>query len=193
VFKDPAAIKRSVSSVHWLPDSGTKAVVAYSILDFQQQPAGMSFSSYVWDLGNPNVPDAELLAPSQLVTAKFNVKDGNIVGAGQYNGQFTCFDTRKGISPVDSTPMDICHRWVATTCCCCLSMFDPCSTSLVKHHHWHVELTMCRCANARDPIYDLAWLQSKTGSEAMTVSTDGLVLWWDIRKLSEAVESMPLR
>jgi hypothetical protein len=27
----------------------------------------------------------------------------------------------------------------------------------------------------------------------MTVSTDGLVLWWDIRKLSEAVESMPLR
>jgi dynein intermediate chain 2 len=118
VFKDPAAIKRSVSSVHWLPDSGTKAVVAYSILDFQQQPAGMSLSSYVWDLGNPNVPDAELLAPSQLVTAKFNVKDGNIVGAGQYNGQFTCFDTRKGISPVDSTPMDICHRWVARSCCC---------------------------------------------------------------------------
>ncbi|WIA16722.1 hypothetical protein OEZ85_013376 [Tetradesmus obliquus] len=154
VFKDPAGIKRSVSSVHWLPDSGSKAVVAYSILDFQQQPAGMSLSSYVWDLANPNVPDAELLAPSQLVTAKFNVKDGNVVGAGQYNGQFTCFDTRKGSSPVDSTPMDICHR---------------------------------------DPIYDMAWLQSKTGSEAMTVSTDGLVLWWDIRKLSEAVESMPLR
>lgn len=110
VFKDPAGIKRSVSSVHWLPDSGSKAVVAYSILDFQQQPAGMSLSSYVWDLANPNVPDAELLAPSQLVTAKFNVKDGNIVGAGQYNGQFTCFDTRKDSSPVDSTPMDICHR-----------------------------------------------------------------------------------
>jgi hypothetical protein len=27
----------------------------------------------------------------------------------------------------------------------------------------------------------------------MTVSTDGQVLWWDVRKLSEAVESMPLR
>jgi hypothetical protein len=54
-------------------------------------------------------------------------------------------------------------------------------------------LTLWLFAATRDPIYDLAWLQSKTGSEAMTVSADGLVLWWDIRKLSEAVESMPLR
>ena len=35
--------------------------------------------------------------------------------------------------------------------------------------------------------------QSKTGTEAMTVSTDGSVMWWDIRRLSEPVESMPLR
>lgn len=42
-------------------------------------------------------------------------------------------------------------------------------------------------------MFDFAWLQSKTGSEALTVSTDGQVLWWDIRKLSEVVESMPLR
>jgi len=45
----------------------------------------------------------------------------------------------------------------------------------------------------RDPVFDFAWLQSKTGSEALTVSTDGQVLWWDIRKLSEVVETMPLR
>lgn len=48
-------------------------------------------------------------------------------------------------------------------------------------------------AACRDPVFDFAWLQSKTGSEALTVSTDGQVLWWDIRKLSEVVESMPLR
>lgn len=110
VFKDPSSIRRSVSSINWVPDSGAKAVIAYSVLAFQQQPAGMSLSSYVWDLNNPNMPDAELLAPSQLVCAKFNVKDSNLVGAGQYNGQFTYFDTRKGSSPVDSTPTDICHR-----------------------------------------------------------------------------------
>eukprot|EP00878_Enallax_costatus_P034623 GHUV01038402.1.p1 GENE.GHUV01038402.1~~GHUV01038402.1.p1 ORF type:complete len:415 (+),score=109.91 GHUV01038402.1:392-1636(+) len=154
VFRDPNTVRRSVSSINWTPDSGSKAVIAYSVLAFQQQPAGMSLSSYVWDLSNPNVPESELLGPSQLVCAKFNVKDSNLVGAGQYNGQFVYFDTRKGSSPVDSTPIDISHR---------------------------------------DPVYDFAWLQSKTGSEAMTVSTDGMALWWDIRKLSEAVESLPLR
>lgn len=70
----------------------------------------MPLSSYMWDLSNPNVPEAELLGPSQLVCAKFNVKDANLVGAGQYNGQFSYFDTRKGTAPVDATPMDVCHR-----------------------------------------------------------------------------------
>lgn len=56
-----------------------------------------------------------------------------------------------------------------------------------------------------EPIYDFAWLQSKTGSEVMTVSSDGLVLWWDIRmfgeytaklavdKSAEIIESLPLK
>jgi dynein intermediate chain 2 len=76
--------------------------------------AGMPLSSYVWDLSNPNVPESELLGPSQLVCAKFNVKDANLVGAGQYNGQFSYFDRRKGSTPVDMTPMDVCHRSAQT-------------------------------------------------------------------------------
>ena len=42
-------------------------------------------------------------------------------------------------------------------------------------------------------MYDFAWLQSKTGSEAVSVSTDGNVLWWDIRRLGEPLESLTLR
>ena len=42
-------------------------------------------------------------------------------------------------------------------------------------------------------MYDFAWLQSKTGSEAVSVSTDGSVLWWDIRRLGEPLESLVLR
>ena len=45
----------------------------------------------------------------------------------------------------------------------------------------------------RDPVYDFAWLQSKTGTECMSVSTDGSVLWWDIRKLGEPTESLTLK
>jgi hypothetical protein len=33
----------------------------------------------------------------------------------------------------------------------------------------------------RDPVFSLAWASSKTGSEFLSTSTDGQVLWWDIR------------
>mmetsp|Transcript_37152 Transcript_37152/g.82649 ORF Transcript_37152/g.82649 Transcript_37152/m.82649 type:complete len:561 (+) Transcript_37152:351-2033(+) len=155
VFKDPNAVKRSASYVSWHPDGTVpKVVISYSILQFQQQPAGMPLSSYVWDVNNPNTPEFEMAPTSQICCSKFNLKDGNLVGAGQYNGQFSFYDMRKGNSAVEATPIDISHR---------------------------------------DPIYDFAWLQSKTGTEVMSVSTDGQVLIWDIRKLSECQESMPLR
>ena len=44
----------------------------------------------------------------------------------------------------------------------------------------------------RDPAYKTVWLQSKTGSECFSASTDGQVLWWDTRKFSEPFESMIL-
>jgi dynein intermediate chain 2 len=40
-----------------------------------------------------------------------------------------------------------------------------------------------------DPVYDVFWTVSKTGSMVASVSTDGQLLWWDIRKLSEPAES----
>jgi dynein intermediate chain 2 len=44
----------------------------------------------------------------------------------------------------------------------------------------------------RDPVYDVAWMQSKTGTECCSVSTDGQVFWWDIRKLGEPMEGIML-
>lgn len=42
-------------------------------------------------------------------------------------------------------------------------------------------------------MYDFAWLQSKTGSELMSVSSDGQCLWWDVRKLGEPLETLTLK
>eukprot|EP00825_Cyclidium_porcatum_P019190 TRINITY_DN217_c0_g1_i3.p1 TRINITY_DN217_c0_g1~~TRINITY_DN217_c0_g1_i3.p1 ORF type:complete len:356 (+),score=75.60 TRINITY_DN217_c0_g1_i3:194-1261(+) len=36
-----------------------------------------------------------------------------------------------------------------------------------------------------DPVTSFSWLMSRTGSECVTTSTDGRVLWWDIRKLEQ--------
>ncbi|KAG1927211.1 dynein intermediate chain 2, axonemal [Pimephales promelas] len=56
---------------------------------------------------------------------------------------------------------------------------QPVEMSTIEHSH-------------RDPVYKVIWLQSKTGMDIFSASTDGQVLWWDIRKLSEPTESLVL-
>jgi dynein intermediate chain 2 len=114
VFRDPHSCpgaRRATSCVAWHPDGCSKAVVSYSVIGFQRQPPGMPLSSCVFDVASPNAPETELLGVSQLVVARYNLKDPNLIGAGQYNGQFAVFDTRKGPAPVDATPVDVSHRW----------------------------------------------------------------------------------
>ena len=36
------------------------------------------------------------------------------------------------------------------------------------------------------------WVQSKTGSEFFSASSDGQVLWWDYRKLQDPIETLVL-
>jgi hypothetical protein len=115
-FRDPrgafsGAPRRAANCVSWHPDGAAKVVIAYSNLGFQRQPAGVALGSYVFDVSSPNAPESELLGLSQLVSARYNLKDANLIGAGQYNGQFSVFDTRKGAAPVETTPIDASHRW----------------------------------------------------------------------------------
>jgi dynein intermediate chain 2 len=51
------------------------------------------------------------------------------------------------------------------------------STVLEKSHH--------------DPVYDVYWLtHAKTGDELVSTSTDGRLLWWDRKKLSEPIDEL---
>lgn len=154
VLRDPARLKRGAQSISWHPDGSGRLAVAHSILEFQQQPETMPPHSYVWDINNPSTPEVTLAPQVPLVSLAYNLKDSNVLGGGQYNGQFVFFDVRKGITAVDATP--------------------------VAHSH-------------RDPVHDFRWTQSKAGTELMSTSTDGLVLWWDLRRLSEPLESLVLK
>lgn len=48
----------------------------------------------------------------------------------------------------------------------------PIESSLLEHSH-------------HDPVYDVFWIQSRSGNECCSLSTDGQLLWWDIRKLKK--------
>ncbi|XP_068833628.1 dynein axonemal intermediate chain 2 [Capricornis sumatraensis] len=149
VFRDPQEIKRPATHVSWHPDGNRKLAVAYSCLNFQRAPEGMSNESYIWDLENPNRPEITLKPSSPLVTLEYNPKDSHVLLAGCYNGQIACWDTRKGSLVAELSTIEFSHR---------------------------------------DPVYGTIWLQSKTGTECFSASTDGQVMWWDIRKLSEPTE-----
>lgn len=104
VFRDPSPVKRSASYISWYPEgapairagiccrwlrlvraaaSGARKVaVAYSIMHFQKQPEGMPCSSYIWDVNNPNTPDFELHAASQLCCVNYNPKDPSVISGG---------------------------------------------------------------------------------------------------------------
>ena len=56
---------------------------------------------------------------------------------------------------------------------------QPVQTSIIETSH-------------RNPVYDICWLTSKTGTECCSTSTDGQVLWWDAKKLSEPLEKLLL-
>jgi len=51
----------------------------------------------------------------------------------------------------------------------------PCMKSKVEVSHY-------------DPVYDVVWMQSKTGQDCASVSSDGRLLFWDCRKLDEFVD-----
>jgi len=44
--------------------------------------------------------------------------------------------------------------------------------------------TSCLEKSHHDPVYDVTWAtQSRQGNDFFSVSTDGRVLWWDMRSL----------
>jgi dynein intermediate chain 2 len=144
VFRDPNEIKRAATKISWHPELANKVAVSYSILQFQQMPDKMPITSYIWDVNNPNQPDATISPQSPLCCLVYNPRSPDHLVGGSYNGMVGFWDLRKGSQPVTTSVLE-------------------------KSHH--------------DPVYDLFWTQSRTGTECCSISTDGQLLWWDTRKL----------
>ena len=155
VFRDPNAVKRSATNINWHPE-GSRIAVAYSVLNFQDDrimSQRLPMKSYVWDITNPNTPDAELVPSSPLVCLRFNPKLTDTLVGGCYNGLISFFDLRTPGGPTEESVIE-------------------------NSHH--------------DPVYDVFWLSSKTNTMCASVSTDGQMLWWDVRRLGEPTDRLSL-
>ncbi|XP_044269333.1 dynein intermediate chain 3, ciliary [Tribolium madens] len=57
--------------------------------------------------------------------------------------------------------------------------------------HEPVELSVIE-NSYRDPVHNVLWINSKSGTEFFGSSTDGQIKWWDTRKLTEPTETLIL-
>ncbi len=44
-------MKRTITSLSWYPGGSNKLAAAYSFLEFQKAPQGISWESYIWEIG----------------------------------------------------------------------------------------------------------------------------------------------
>lgn len=113
VFRDPNAIKRTATSICWHPE-GSRIAVSYSVLSFQDEKMlsqRLPVKSYIWDIMNPNTPDAELVPASPLVCLRFNPKTPETMVGGSYNGLISFFDLRKsGGAPLETSRIENSHH-----------------------------------------------------------------------------------
>lgn len=165
MFRDPNEIKRTVTSINWHPDPAAppKLAVSYSILTFQDP----RFS-------NVRIPAQsyiwDILNPN---TPDVELNPPSPLCCLRFNPKNT--DSLIGGSYNGLiTFYDLRRSGGGTN-----KDVTPFSSSIIeKSHH--------------DPVYDVFWINSKTGNQCVSVSTDGQMLWWDTRRLSEPTDSLLL-
>lgn len=165
VFRDPSEVTRTAASVNWHPEGSNngKLAVSYAVLNFQDKR-----------LTNPNLPASSYIWDiSNSNKPIVELVPPSPLTCLRYNSKSS--DTLVGGSYNGTISYyDLRKQPSGPTGKC-----QPAESSVVdKSHH--------------DPVADIFWVNSKTGSQCVSVSTDGQMLWWDTRKLDEPIDSLIL-
>jgi dynein intermediate chain 2 len=167
VFRDPNEIKRTATSINWHPDpaAAAKIAVSYSILNFQD----VRFSN-----ANVRMPQQsyiwDILNPNTPDTELLPPSPLCCLRFNPKNTDSLVGGSYNGLI----TFYDLRRSGGGTS-----KEVLPLSQSVIeKSHH--------------DPVYDVFWINSKTGNQCVSVSTDGQMLWWDTRRLAEPTDNLTL-
>lgn len=156
VFRDPNDIKRTATSINWHPDSAApaKVAVSYSILNFQDARF----------MNNARMPHQsyvwDILNPN---TPDVELLPPSPLCCLRFNPKNTDILAGGSYNGLVTT-YDLRKSSGSAS-----KEITPTITSVIENSH-------------HDPVYDVFWINSKTGNQMVSVSTDGRVLWWDTRK-----------
>jgi len=163
VFRDPNEVKRTATSINWHPDplAAAKVAVSYSILNFQ----------------DPRFLHARMPHQSYI----WDILNPNTPDVELLPPSPLCclrFNPKSTDSLVGGsyngliTFYDLRRAGGGTA----KEVVPLCTSVIEKSHH--------------DPVYDVFWINSKTGNQCVSISTDGQMLWWDTRRLSEPTDNL---
>lgn len=164
VFRDPNEIKRTATSINWHPDpaAAPKIAVSYSILNFQ----------------DPRFTSSRMPQQSYI----WDIYNPNTPDVELLPPSPLCclrFNPKNSDSLVGGSYNGLITFYDLRRSSGTSKEITPFGTSVIeKSHH--------------DPVYDVFWINSKTGNQCVSVSTDGQILWWDTKRLSEPTDSLQL-
>ncbi|TNJ27904.1 Dynein intermediate chain [Giardia muris] len=197
IFRDPASIKRAARRVLWAPESSkspkkfvtslcnlmyqydielNRALARTSLLSgtelVREGDGGVSVTG-----GEPNVLEALNLQQSSSYI--FDVRNSN-----SPDFELIAPSSNASITAVRYSAKDA-NILFAGLYNGQVGFYD------CRRSH-HIVSTSEVSISHSDPVHDLYVVKSKSGTEFATISTDGKVLWWDSRKLSESLDSLDL-
>lgn len=109
VYRDPLNGKRQITHLSWSPDQGNRLAASYCNVNFKKS-SNINYTSYIWEIENPNNPYMTLKPFCPLLTLEYNPKDSNTLVGGLMTGQVACWDIRKGSEAVDISLVEHSHR-----------------------------------------------------------------------------------
>lgn len=102
---------RQVSSISWHPDGPHKIAVSYAKLNFDSLRENYSYSSYIWDINNSNIPCNIINPKSPITKLSYNHKNVDQIAFGCYSGVVGIWDIWvQGNQPSLVSDIDISHH-----------------------------------------------------------------------------------
>ena len=149
--------------------------VAHANLGFQSDSS--ITESYVWNVENSNKPENILRPPSMALCLEYNPKDSHVILAGLHSGQVSYNLRISNYAQVRKPPLN--------------QLFQVCIWDVRKSSTHPSELTSLDISHT-DPCHSALWIQSKTGTDFFSASTDGTCKWWDTRNMKQPAEELIL-
>lgn len=199
IFRDPASIKRTARRVVWAPESASKAPRKFAAAfcnmtyqyDFNLARAIASSSTLSQtelfreaSLSATGVADPSILQQLNLQASSSYIYDVSNSNTPDFELLASNSSSNSALTSLRYSSKDG-YIIFAGLYNGQVGFYD------VRKSH-HIIDTSEITLSHKDPVHDLYVVKSKSGTEFASISTDGRVIWWDTRKLSESLETMEL-